>query len=349
MKLFGKELKFNNNKVYHAGDKPVAADIIFTDGLTFQQKLDNGSLKGTKGDTGAIGPQGPKGETGPTGLQGPTGAKGADGLTTSVTVNGTKYTHSNGNITIPNYPNALKNPNALTLQFNGTTNKTYDGSSAQTLNITPAAIGAAAASHGTHVSFGGDGSATTVSRSDHSHAYLPLSGGAMTGGINLGRNIISAKNTDGTTMNILYVGSIDETILGSQTSSEFIDLRCKTGRVAVYNGTNRYNLYHEGNLKLTSLSGDSNSHSSPLGAIFVKGTSAATHTMRIACYRTSSGIDYGTVGLFDGSNLNSSITFNTGNIQFDKPLLCSSNYIQLGGKKLTISSSAPSNPATGDV
>lgn len=42
---------------------------------------------------------------------------------------------------------SLKNPYSLTLQFNGTTNKTYDGSSAQTLNITPSAIGAAASSH----------------------------------------------------------------------------------------------------------------------------------------------------------------------------------------------------------
>lgn len=262
MKILGKELTFNGNKVYHAGDKPTPAEIgaassthnhqasqvTFTDGKTFQQKLDDGSLKGPKGDTGATGakgatgatgptgpkgdtgaqgtqgvkgdtgakgntgtsmrfkgawssttayvadanyvdivtsggntyrcksshtnqavtnttyweliaqkgtngatgaqgPKGDKGNTGATGPQGPAGAKGADGLTTSVTVGSTKYTHSNGNITIPAYPTALKNPTALTLQFNGTTNKTYDGSSAQTLNITPAAIGAAASSH----------------------------------------------------------------------------------------------------------------------------------------------------------------------------------------------------------
>ena len=36
---------------------------------------------------------------------------------------------------------SLKNPNKLTLQFNGSTNKTYDGSSAQTFNVTPSAIG----------------------------------------------------------------------------------------------------------------------------------------------------------------------------------------------------------------
>ena len=250
MKIFGKEFTFNGKKVYHAGDKPTPAEIgaassthnhqasqvTFTDGETFQQKLDDGSLKGPKGDTGATGAKGATGATGPTGPkgdtgaqgpqgvkgdtgakgntgtsmrfkgawssttayvadanyidivtsggntyrcksshtnqavtnttyweliaqkgangatgaqgpQGPAGAKGADGLTTSVTVGSTKYTHSNGNITIPAYPTALKNPTALILQFNGTTNKTYDGSSAQTLNITPAAIGAAASSH----------------------------------------------------------------------------------------------------------------------------------------------------------------------------------------------------------
>lgn len=38
---------------------------------------------------------------------------------------------------------SLKNPYALTMQFNGTISKTYDGSSAKTFNITPSAIGVA--------------------------------------------------------------------------------------------------------------------------------------------------------------------------------------------------------------
>ena len=123
-------------------------DIVTSGGNTYRCKSSHTNqavtnttyweLIAQKGANGATGAQGP---------QGPAGAKGADGLTTSVTVGSTKYTHSNGNITIPAYPTALKNPTALTLQFNGTTNKTYDGSSAQTLNITPAAIGAAASSH----------------------------------------------------------------------------------------------------------------------------------------------------------------------------------------------------------
>ena len=189
MKIFGKEFKFNDNKVYHAGDKPVAADIKFTDGKTFQQKLDDGSLRGAqgpqgaKGDTGAQGPTGatgavgatptikagtvttgaagtnaaitastsgttttfnftiPRGATGTTGATGPqgpkgdtgaTGPKGVDGLTTSVTVGSTKYTHSNGNITIPAYP-------------------------------TLSSLGAASSSH------------------NHDSVYLRLSGGALTG------------------------------------------------------------------------------------------------------------------------------------------------------------------------
>ena len=53
------------------------------------------------------GPQGPKGDTGERGPQGLQGAKGADGLTTSITVNGTTYNHSNGKITLPDYPSII--------------------------------------------------------------------------------------------------------------------------------------------------------------------------------------------------------------------------------------------------
>ena len=150
-----------------------ANQITFSDGETFQQKLDIGILKGEKGDkgdkgdkgeqgpqgdegerggkrgqsrqgeqgpqglagekgekgekgdTGDTGPQGPagndgytpvkgvdyfdgakgdKGDPGEQGPQGPQGPKGADGLTTSISVNGTTYTQSNGLITLPDYP-----------------------------------------------------------------------------------------------------------------------------------------------------------------------------------------------------------------------------------------------------
>lgn len=61
---------------------------------------------GATGPTGPTGPRGNTGPTGPTGERGPTGSTGPTGpagLTTKVTVNGTTYTQSGGNITLPNY------------------------------------------------------------------------------------------------------------------------------------------------------------------------------------------------------------------------------------------------------
>ena len=73
---------------------------------------------------------------------------------------------------------------SLTVKLNsgtteGTNMFTFDGSAAKSVNITPSGIGAAASSHGTHVSYSSTapvmdgtasvGSASTVARSDHKH------------------------------------------------------------------------------------------------------------------------------------------------------------------------------------
>ena len=58
---------------------------------------------GPKGDAGPAGDAGPVGPTGAKGDKGPVGPTGAAGLTTEVTVNGTTYTQSEGNIALPNY------------------------------------------------------------------------------------------------------------------------------------------------------------------------------------------------------------------------------------------------------
>ena len=60
--------------------------------------------KGEQGERGPQGIQGPKGDKGDNGEQGAQGIAGKDGLTTSIKVNNQTYTHSNGIITIPNYP-----------------------------------------------------------------------------------------------------------------------------------------------------------------------------------------------------------------------------------------------------
>ena len=73
-----------------------ANHITFSDGQTFQAKLDAGTLKGDKGDTG------------------PQGSAGRDGLTTSISVNGTTYTHVDGTITLPDYPTVPTKTSQLT-------------------------------------------------------------------------------------------------------------------------------------------------------------------------------------------------------------------------------------------
>lgn len=84
--------------------------------------------------------------------------------------NGFSATLPTTNIITPTWGNhvayaekANKTDGTLNIQMNGTTITSFDGSSTKTTNITPSAIGAAAASH--------------------SHPYLPLSGGTMTGTI----------------------------------------------------------------------------------------------------------------------------------------------------------------------
>ena len=89
--------------------------VTLTDGSKSTFNVKNGSKgsTGEKGDKGDKGEQGIQGEPGKQGIQGEKGDKGdkgedgsngKDGLTTTVSVNGTNYKHSNGVITLPNYP-----------------------------------------------------------------------------------------------------------------------------------------------------------------------------------------------------------------------------------------------------
>ena len=78
-----------------------ASQIKFTDGQTFQQKLDAGTLKGEKGDTGAQGPAGAAGAKGDKGDKGDAGATGAAGAKgdTGAKVTSIELTITGGNIT----------------------------------------------------------------------------------------------------------------------------------------------------------------------------------------------------------------------------------------------------------
>ena len=87
------------------------------------------------------------------------------------------HTHSADNIT--GLPTALKTPNALTISLNGANQGAWDGSAAKSINITPSAIGAAAASH-TH-NYAGSSSAGGAANSVANALSVTLNSGTTEG------------------------------------------------------------------------------------------------------------------------------------------------------------------------
>ena len=94
---------------------------------------------GKDGDVGPIGPQGPQGAPGTTGPPGPNTVTTA--TTTSGFTNGHVLYNNGGKVGAKALPTALKNPAALTISLNGASQGAYDGSTAKSVNITPAGIG----------------------------------------------------------------------------------------------------------------------------------------------------------------------------------------------------------------
>ena len=128
----------------------------------------------------------------------PTALKNPQALT--IQNNGTTVDSYDGsaaktiNITHPTIPTALKCPTSLTIQFNGTSQGAWDGSTAKTINITPAAIGAAAT---------------------HSHPYLPLSGGTLTGGVGMNSKYLIKPSAEYTCTTTTITGAICITLPAS--------------------------------------------------------------------------------------------------------------------------------------
>ena len=90
-------------------------------------------------------------------------------------------------------PTSLKNPHALTISLNGTSQGPYDGSAAKSINITPGSIGAATSGH------------------NHDDRYLRLTGGWMSGDINFGgdNKIHWGRNTDSASISFKNDGDED--------------------------------------------------------------------------------------------------------------------------------------------
>ena len=114
---------------------------------------------------------------------GGTGATSASAARTALGAAASSHTHNYaGSSSAGGAANSVKS--SLVVKLNsgtkeGTNMFTFNGGTAKTINITPSSIGAAAASHGTHVSYSTSaplaagtasaGSASTVARSDHRH------------------------------------------------------------------------------------------------------------------------------------------------------------------------------------
>lgn len=137
-----------------------------------------------------------------------------------------EITNDSGFITSASIPTALKNPYAVEIKANGVSLGTYDGSKAATFNLSAANVGAASKIH-THTAseitglptklsaFTNDvGFITGITKSmvegvltgditSHTHSYLPLSGGTLTGSVTIqGFNETFIRNITSTS----YVG-----------------------------------------------------------------------------------------------------------------------------------------------
>lgn len=68
--------------------------------------------------------------------------------TLNMVLNGEYYANGNQRLAhVSEIPTSLKNPHALTISLNGTSQGPYDGSAAKNINITPGSIGAAVSNH----------------------------------------------------------------------------------------------------------------------------------------------------------------------------------------------------------
>lgn len=73
----------------------------------------------------------------------------AKGATLNMVLDGEYYANGNQRLAhVSEIPTSLKNPYALTISLNGTSQGPYDGSAAKNINITPGSIGAAVSNHG---------------------------------------------------------------------------------------------------------------------------------------------------------------------------------------------------------
>ena len=256
-----------------------AAQVTFTDGKTFQQKLDDGSLKGpagAKGATGAVGPQGPIGNTGAT------GSKGADGITPTIGTNGNWYLGSTD------------------------TGKPSRGATGATGPQGPAGTAGAKGATGPQGPKGNDGLTTSVTVG--STKYTHVSG------------------------NITIPAYPTLSSLGGAASNHTHNYAATSHKHSMADVT------------------DGNTAATATGSIYFN-NAGTEHVGRLSCYNNDTNGDYVSLGLYNKASA-ANVTYITmykDHVNISKEIRSSVNRIELDGHYLTISTSAPSGPSTGDI
>lgn len=106
----------------------------------------------------------------------------ANAATLNMILNGEYYANGNQRLAhISEIPSSLKNPHALTISLNGTSQGPYDGSVAKNINITPGSIGAATSGH------------------NHDGRYVYNYGRIQMDGASVNKNALGMSTTSGIT------------------------------------------------------------------------------------------------------------------------------------------------------
>ena len=175
------------------------------------------------------------------------------------------HTHTKSQVT--DFPASLKNPSALSIQLNGGAATSYDGSAAKSVNVTASGIGAAAASH--------------------THPYLPLSGGNMTGAVRSKTNAgtvgtVPSSNQYGNAL-ALYdaagavMGHVESVVRTDGKTGTYIDAQRTVGGAAKYNsiqvlvgddGTQAYAVSNPANFR-SAINAVSWQQVYPVGAVYI--------------------------------------------------------------------------------
>ena len=210
---------------------------------------------------------------------------------------------------------AVKLATARTLTI-GNTGKNFDGSGNVSWSLSE--IGAAASNH-TH--------SYAASNHNHDSAYLKLSGGTLSGQLTVNNNVQA------------------QGLCVSKNSKEvWLDIGDNDTYLWASGANKSLQITHDGALNFDGqpvlYGGRGNNYDTATSTIYFN-NAGVSHKGRISCYNNSDG-DYVQLALRTADATTNYLTIRTDTVNFGSPIV-------VKGHKLTIDSSAPSNPDTGDV